>query len=117
MNYQATIQGTYKTRVYINFIFFKIVRGWRTDNFSWSQTVSAPEIHLAFAPLKNVPIAISLDVTASGADFGVQVLSQNFPIEHISFAGPSQTFHWEPWKGVLLDGTATFSQVTASPAP
>ena len=109
MNYQATIQGTYKTKLYINLIFFKIVRGWRTDPFSWSQTVDAPEIHLAFAPLKNVPVAISLDVTAAGADFGLQVLSQNFPIEHVSFSGPSRTFHWEPWKGVILDGTATFT--------
>lgn len=111
MQYQARIEGTYKTKVYIDLIIFKIVRGWRTDRFAWSQTVDAPEIHLAWAPVRNVPIAVSLDVTAAGADFGIQVLSQHFPVEHLSFASGSKTLHWQPLKGVVIDATATFTKV------
>jgi|SRR5579862_262232 len=114
MSYLASITGTYKTRLYINLILFKIVRGWRTDNFSWSQQVDLPELHLAFAPIKNVPIAISLDVTAGEVDFGVQVLSQNFPIERIKVSSGSQTLHWEPLKGVVIDATASFTSVSAA---
>lgn len=115
MTYQAKIEGTYKSRLYINLIFFKIARGWRTDKFSWSQQVAVPEIHLDFVPVKNVPIAIALDVTSGGVDFGIKVLSQNFPIERVSFSGASKAFHWEPWKGVIIDGTASFA-AQVSPA-
>lgn len=108
MAYLAKVEGTYRSRVYINLILFKIVRGWRTDRFSWSQTVSVPEIHAAWAPVKNVPVAVSLDVTPAGVDFGLQVLSENFPIEHVSFTAGSKSFHWEPIKGVILDGVASF---------
>ena len=109
MTFQASITGTYKTKVYINFILFKVVRGWRTDTFSWSQQVTEPELHLDLSPIKNLPIAIALDVTPTGVEFGIQVLSQDFPIEHISFTSGSKAFHWEPIKGVLIDATASFN--------
>lgn len=112
MAFLAKIDGTYKSKVYINLIFFKIVRGWRTEAFSWSQRVESPELHLAWAPIRNLPLAISLDVTPLGADFGLQVLSENFPIEHVAFTGASEAFHWEPLKGVIVDGVASFAQAT-----
>ncbi|HVT12827.1 MAG TPA: hypothetical protein VHE55_11215 [Fimbriimonadaceae bacterium] len=111
MAYLAKVEGTYRTRVYINLILFKIVRGWRTDRFSWSQNVSAADAHFAWAPVKGVPVAVALDVTPTGVEFGLQVLTEDFPISRVNFSSGSKSFHWEPIKGVILDGVASFTAV------
>lgn len=108
MTYTAKIEGTCRNKVYINLLFFKIVRGWRTDAFSWEHSFEEPDIHVELAPIKGVPLAISLDVTPLGADFGISILSEKVPLKHIRFEAGSTTFKWEPVKGVVIEGLASF---------
>ena len=102
--FTAKIEGTYKSKVYIDLFFFKIVRGWRTDHFTFAQSVGTPEFHTSWVPVKNIPVALSLDVSQTGIDFGLQVLSQDFPIQHVTFpSGGSASIHWTPIKGVQIE--------------
>lgn len=118
MQYTAKIAGTYKSKIYIDLIFFKIVRGWRTDSFSYSQVVNAPDFHEAFQPLKNVPIALALDVTPTGADISLQLLNESFPIEHFAFpSSGSMPINWQPLKGVVIAATASLTPIVPAPDP
>ena len=111
MPYTATIEGTYRTRVYINLILFKIARGWRTDRFSWSHQLPALDAHLSFVPLQTVPIAVAVYLTPTGAELHLKVLSADFPVATVFLgSGLTKAFHWEPLKGVILDATVSVSE-------
>ena len=114
MTYLATVEGVYKSRLYINLILFKIARGWRIDRFSWSKQVDIPQLKIDYEPLKNVPLGVTLQVSESGVDFGLEVLNHDIPIEHLSFPEGSKNFHWQPLKGVVIDGAASFQKVEAA---
>lgn len=113
MTYRATVEGNYKSRLYINLIFFKIARGWRTDPFKWSQDVATPNIRLSTFPVKNLPIEVFFEADPTGVTASLRLANYDVPLIHQSFpVGGAQSFHWEPVKGVIVDGTASFVQVS-----
>jgi hypothetical protein len=112
MTYLASIDGTYKSKVYVNLILFKIVRGWRTDRFTWSAALPGPDAHLSYSPIAGVPVSIALDLGPMGADVHLKVLSADFPVISVSLAGAGNTqVHWSPLKGVTIDAAVSIAQV------
>jgi hypothetical protein len=112
MTYIASIDGTYKSKVYVNLILFKIVRGWRTDRFKWSYPLSGPDAHLSYSPVAGVPLSVAVDIGAVGASFHLKVLSADFPVTSVSFSDAAHgEIHWAPWKGVTIDATVSITQV------
>jgi hypothetical protein len=116
MSFLAKVTGTYRYRVRIKILWFWIVQPWKTVPFAWERQVDAPEIHLAYSPAPGIPLSIALDLDESSAHFGLKLTNGPELWGHtVSVpAGVEQPFNFEPWKGVILNGTAKFEEIPAA---
>jgi hypothetical protein len=111
----AKITGQYRHRVRVKILWFWIVMPWKTTPFEWQQQVEIPELHLAYSPLPAIPLSIALDVDENSAHFGLKLMNgpeiwgQTIPVP----ASAEQSFKVEPWKGVILEGTASFTEAAS----
>lgn len=114
MPYTATVKGTYKSKVRVDFLFFHWHQGWKTQDFSFTKLVDVPEIHYGWMPVKNVPLAIDLDINNDGATISLQALSENFPVYHQEVPSGGAKLHWEPLKGVIVEAMIELKPVPAA---
>src|ERR1044072_2096642 len=111
MAYLAKVDGIYRFRVRAKILWFWVVYPWQSQAFAWQQVVNVPELHLSYSPVKGVPVSLALDADETGAHFGIKVSGGpalwGEPV-HVP-AGVGQAFRFEPWKGVIVEGTASFT--------
>lgn len=111
MNYLITFSGVVRTKVYINLILFKIVRGWRADPFHFSTIVDGPKAKWRVTP-RGIPLALEVETTKDGAHAELFALGLELAQYDVSFpeAGHGD-IHWEPLRGVVIDGAISFSKM------
>lgn len=113
MSFIAKLTGTYRYRVRVKILWFWVVQPWKTVPFTWERKVEAPELHLAYSPVPGVPLSIALDLDEGSAHFGLKLTNgpelwgHTVPVP----VSAEQPFSFEPWKGVILSGTAKFEEL------
>jgi hypothetical protein len=108
------IQGTYRSRLYINLILFRIARGWKEERFERMFTL--PDAHRAEFEIPGLPV--KFDATLYRNQFGewwvtLGIGGNGYSLGHVnpsnSNIGPLM-FKAEPIKGVILEGTIEVSE-------
>jgi hypothetical protein len=112
MNYYARIEGVYRHRTRINFLFFSVAGPWKSETFTFERMLAEPLGEWTWQPMASLPVSVSAKLSPQIAEFRLRLLDQPIGVHRISLpVQGSQRFHFEPVKGNIVEGTASVQRL------